>query len=475
MMTHSDDDPIEEDVLDAYPVAGLNAALEDRIWERFERGRRRRQWLFRVAIATSVVGGLLAISIWASERLAGSRSAGQARVAEGSVNPGAKKTVTLAEQTVAVVDRSADIVWQTKGTQVLVTQRRGRVFYRVQPGTDFRVETPIGSVEALGTCFEVEVTDMSKQAKNIATAAVGAAIASGVWITVYEGRVRAEAEGVSQGDATVLEPGQTAVMEAGVSPRITETPNGDDQATRARLAEARRRLMLQADEIAGLEQQLSQRSEGDGAAEYEEANSKSRFEQEERDTVWASAQELDLEERLDQYMGVEDGVSTTECRDRCCHVELAIEDVGEYYDVFVDFKSDVGIGIGGYRDWSDLQDIHPRRSDDGLGHIYACSRRSGEVREGPDRGAERERMLLEARGAIESCRDQLESELMVTMYVTIDTNGAVSDIDTRAEPAGQPATHCVEQAVLTSARFEPAPEETWIPVRVSLSPGEGQQ
>ncbi|MEO0459194.1 MAG: FecR domain-containing protein [Myxococcota bacterium] len=470
-MTANNDDPIEEDLLNAYPVAPLDPGLEDRIWESFERGRRRRRWWSGGAIAALILGGLLGVSILASGRLPELRLPGPSVVAEGSANPSSRKTVALAEQTVAVVDKSADISWQTKGAQVSVTQRRGRVFYRVQPGMGFRVETPIGSVEALGTCFEVEVSDMSKQAKSIATAALGAAIASGVWITVYEGRVRAEAEGDVAGEATVLEPGQTAVLKAGVAPRVTDTSSSDDQATRARLAEARRRLMLQADEIAGLEQQLSQQGGVDGTAKDEQASSKSRFEQEERDTVWASAQELDLEERLDRYMGIEEGVSTTECRDRCCHVELEIEDVGEYYDVFVDFKSDVGIGIGGYGDWSDLQDIHPRRSDDGLGHIYACSRRSGEVQEGPDRGAERERMLSEAGGAIDACREQLDAELSVTMYITIDTNGAVSDVDTRAEPAGQPATRCVEQAVLTAARFEPAPEATWIPVRVSLAPG----
>ncbi|MGN6107173.1 MAG: hypothetical protein ACTHU0_18845 [Kofleriaceae bacterium] len=74
-----------------------------------------------------------------------------------------------------------------------VEQTRGSVFYRVDSGRPFVVHTPAGTVRVTGTCFQIEVTPMSKK-HLFASGAAGAAIAAAVVITVYEGRVVAETD-----------------------------------------------------------------------------------------------------------------------------------------------------------------------------------------------------------------------------------------------------------------------------------------
>jgi hypothetical protein len=66
-----------------------------------------------------------------------------------------------------------------------VSQRAGDVFYRVERGGGFEVETPHGTVRVTGTCFRVELDTMKKPWQGVVGAAIGAALV----VTVYEGSV----------------------------------------------------------------------------------------------------------------------------------------------------------------------------------------------------------------------------------------------------------------------------------------------
>ena len=98
-----------------------------------------------------------------------------------------------------------------------VTQDRGDVFYRVEPGERFVVHTPVGDVDVLGTCFRVQLDapgddEMAKRdvAKVGGAAVLAGVLATAATVTVYEGRV-----GVSRASAREeLAAGERAALDA---------------------------------------------------------------------------------------------------------------------------------------------------------------------------------------------------------------------------------------------------------------------
>lgn len=139
----------------------------------------------RKAIAFVVLAAAAAVLVWFGiSRLP---SAGEA-IAD------ARKEVAIGKRATAVLEAGAAVKWNADR----VTQERGDVFYRVERGGPFSVETPAGVVEVLGTCFRVRVRPESKGdgnvngklKKDVALAAGSAAIAALAVVTVYEGKVR---------------------------------------------------------------------------------------------------------------------------------------------------------------------------------------------------------------------------------------------------------------------------------------------
>ena len=104
------------------------------------------------------------------------------------------ETVALGERATAVAQPGASLSWSVDfdGT-TRIDQTSGRVFYRVDHGERFDVVTPEGTVTVTGTCFQVDLppTDSSMPLKsnNLRAGALGAAFASALVVTVYEGGV----------------------------------------------------------------------------------------------------------------------------------------------------------------------------------------------------------------------------------------------------------------------------------------------
>jgi hypothetical protein len=104
-----------------------------------------------------------------------------------------RTTAALGDRGVAVAEPASELTWHIDDQGVAeVVQRRGDVFYRVEPGGPFVVHTPAGDIRVTGTCFRIEVEDMNTNHKLVLSGLAGAAVATTVLLTVYEGHVVAE-------------------------------------------------------------------------------------------------------------------------------------------------------------------------------------------------------------------------------------------------------------------------------------------
>jgi hypothetical protein len=132
-----------------------------------------------------------------------------------------RETVRLGGAALAVAEPGAELRWAVgRRGAVRVHQPLGRVFYRVDSGSDFQVDTPAGQVAVRGTCFTIEVQSMLPSKSALTGAAVGAALTAAVFVTVHEGRVAL----TSPAGATEVAAGERAVMAAGAPTRVLAAP-----------------------------------------------------------------------------------------------------------------------------------------------------------------------------------------------------------------------------------------------------------
>jgi hypothetical protein len=184
------------------------------------------------------------------------------RAANGSLVATERTSFALDGRGIAVAEPGAELAWRvTGGGDARVDQRAGDVFYRVDPGGPFVVETSLGRVEVKGTCFRVEVIPMSPSKPALIGAGVGAALSAAVVITVYEGKVLlANPQGertVAAGERGVLTDGAApsvaadgkAIVVHGKPSPVEEVPAPSAGATREELLERDR---IQREELARL-------------------------------------------------------------------------------------------------------------------------------------------------------------------------------------------------------------------------------
>lgn len=168
--------------------------------------------------------------------------------ASGSANPLSRSTIDLDGRAIAVAEAGASLRWTVqRGGAAGIEQPSGDVFYRVEPGGPFVVNANGVSISVTGTCFRVEVTSM----KPMFAAAAGAAVASAVLVTVYEGTVNVRNGGaatpLSAGEQARAEPGSGVVVQkppvsaaAGTGPNGAPGPGAaptEGQLTREQLVE----------------------------------------------------------------------------------------------------------------------------------------------------------------------------------------------------------------------------------------------
>jgi hypothetical protein len=174
-----------------------------------------------------------------------------------------------------VLDWSVD--WSRDGHSARVVQSAGEVFYRVEAGGPFTVETPYAAVTVTGTCFKVEVTPMASNRGLVAAAAAGALV-GGLLVTVYEGHVRVQnAQGAleaSAGDRVhagqaaapgfALEPTPAGLMATppGAAPQTPEAVAAREQAAQVQVAALQARVRTLEQERGALAARLASAATG---------------------------------------------------------------------------------------------------------------------------------------------------------------------------------------------------------------------
>jgi hypothetical protein len=161
-------------VLDAHFA---DTATEAPASEASDEAPRRRTWIWAGALAAVLVAALA----WGLR--------GSAPV-EDALSATRIETVALGDRGTAVAQPGANLAWSVDSDGAArIDQTSGRVFYRVDDGKRFDVVTPVGTVTVTGTCFEVDLEPSSMKNSSVRAGALGAALASALVVTVYEGGV----------------------------------------------------------------------------------------------------------------------------------------------------------------------------------------------------------------------------------------------------------------------------------------------
>jgi hypothetical protein len=109
------------------------------------------------------------------------------------------RELAIGGRATALVSKGAHLEWSGS----VVQQDRGAIEYQVQPGGPFVVQTPFGSVQVVGTRFEVRVDPEQPEGQSMNTkwkiAATGATLGALLFVTVHEGKVQ-----LAHGDQQIL-------------------------------------------------------------------------------------------------------------------------------------------------------------------------------------------------------------------------------------------------------------------------------
>jgi hypothetical protein len=183
MTTESEDTPIDVDALgwDAHePPPGF----AERVTDAFVAApieatpRRGTPWRWIGAAVAAAAACTLWIA-WPS-----------GRTSHDAIDTDVLRTVAIHDRALAVARPGTRMAWDVDPDgSARVVQDSGRVFYRVDDGEAFEVSTPAGDVQVTGTCFEVDLESNTMNRQGLKAGVLGAALATAVVVTVYEGRV----------------------------------------------------------------------------------------------------------------------------------------------------------------------------------------------------------------------------------------------------------------------------------------------
>jgi hypothetical protein len=133
---------------------------------------------------------------------------------------------------------------------------------------------------------------------------------------------------------------------------------------------------------------------------------------------------------------------------------------------------DVGRDRRAARDRAQLGSMAPQGSGDPAPRRRGATEDDRDERawNGPDRGAERLRLIAGIQPALRACAEEAQVAFTLRMTLKLDETGAVSDMRSSADRASTTAAKCAERAVLSAADFAPAPMPTRVSIRIALSP-----
>lgn len=251
----TDDDKLTSEQLDAWPAMTPPADFVGRVMAARERELaddappapvRRRSRTLLVGFGAAV--GAAAIALLVATRGAGSQAS------NGTLAVDARTTAQLGERATVVAEPTADLNWHISASgDADVTQTTGDVFYRVERGGAFVVHTPAGDVTVTGTCFRIEVP-VTKTQQLLASGALGAALATAVVVTVYEGRVVAETRG---NKAEIVAGSRAQITRDGVVVASSDAPSATGSASLTARAKDDELIHLRT-KVAALETELAE-------------------------------------------------------------------------------------------------------------------------------------------------------------------------------------------------------------------------
>ncbi|MEM7159439.1 MAG: FecR domain-containing protein [Myxococcota bacterium] len=186
----------------------------------------------------------------------------------GQVDLVSRETITLPGRAVMVGEAGSELRWRVDDQGVArIEQDSGSVFYRVDSGPAFDVVTPYGTVEVTGTCFSVEVNPMFKDNPKLTSGLVGAALATAVVVTVYEGRVALADDSAS----VTVDAGQRAGAGPGHAPHRldSESASGRGDSPDAAVAKLRADKNEQDRQLKQARQDLAKLADGATEADAE--------------------------------------------------------------------------------------------------------------------------------------------------------------------------------------------------------------
>src|SRR5262249_50989552 len=163
--------------------ADLRARLHAAFGSRIHKGVK---YLIMAVAGSAAIGAASALYLLSS-----------AAAKAGARRPHIRETIALDSGNVAVAEAGAELSWRIDRAATTVRQSQGNVFYRVERGRPFVVQTPAVRIEVKGTCFQIEVEPMRStiRAKELlAGAGAGALLTAAVLVKVYEGRVQVKNE-----------------------------------------------------------------------------------------------------------------------------------------------------------------------------------------------------------------------------------------------------------------------------------------
>lgn len=185
--TDTDDEVIDVQAL-GWTVHEPPPGFADRVADAFtgtdaapeaEAQRPRARWGWLAAAAGAIAAACV---LWLA--------AASGRTTHDALDTEVLRTVALRDRALAVAQPGTRMAWEVESDGTTrVQQDAGRVFYRVDDGEAFEVHTPAGVVRVTGTCFEVDLENTTMNRQGLKAGMLGAALASAVLVTVYEGRV----------------------------------------------------------------------------------------------------------------------------------------------------------------------------------------------------------------------------------------------------------------------------------------------
>jgi len=170
--------------------------------------------------------------------------------AHGDVTASARTEIAIGERAVAVLEPGARVRWDGARVQ----QDGGDVFYRVERGAAFVVQTPSAEAQVLGTCFRISIQQENEmKRRDVAAGAIGAVAAAVVVVGVYEGSVRvshAEQAMTVRAGETVVADGKGVRTATPVAAKPTAAGGARSEAdVKARLAELEKEKALLESEL----------------------------------------------------------------------------------------------------------------------------------------------------------------------------------------------------------------------------------